>query len=219
MDIKLGTDLYDIDANEEKKARMIEKARKGTSLETGLRLSGIQVYDHTKQTLQPAPREYGRSLKPPQLPEAIARFFPLSSADDQAAGEGLPSRLLIPVIRGIMVEIQKIKHALEQLDYTMIGSSLLIIYEADWDRSAQGLEYLFQNPAVDEDEEEESGGEEEETTEEVDRSKPGPPYRVRLIDFAHTRLLPGHGPDQRMLKGIDSLLALLEGRITEISGA
>ena len=43
MDIKLGTVLYDEDASEEKKARMREKARQGTSFETGLRLTGIQV--------------------------------------------------------------------------------------------------------------------------------------------------------------------------------
>jgi 1D-myo-inositol-tetrakisphosphate 5-kinase/inositol-polyphosphate multikinase len=43
LDIKLGTVLYGDDASPEKVARMIETARKTTSLETGVRLTGFQV--------------------------------------------------------------------------------------------------------------------------------------------------------------------------------
>jgi hypothetical protein len=44
LDIKLGTILYGPDANEEKKARMIQRAKDTTSLETGIRLTGFQVF-------------------------------------------------------------------------------------------------------------------------------------------------------------------------------
>ena len=43
LDIKLGTKLFDDEASEEKKARMIQKAKDTTSLETGMRLTGFQV--------------------------------------------------------------------------------------------------------------------------------------------------------------------------------
>lgn len=43
LDIKLGTKLYDNEATEEKKARMIKTAKETTSLETGVRLTGFQV--------------------------------------------------------------------------------------------------------------------------------------------------------------------------------
>lgn len=43
LDVKLGTILYDEDASEEKKARMIKKAAETTTLETGIRLTGFQV--------------------------------------------------------------------------------------------------------------------------------------------------------------------------------
>lgn len=43
LDIKLGTVLYDDDASEEKKARMLKTARDTTSFETGVRLTGFQV--------------------------------------------------------------------------------------------------------------------------------------------------------------------------------
>lgn len=43
LDVKLGTVLYDEDASEEKKARMIKKAAESTTLQTGVRLTGFQV--------------------------------------------------------------------------------------------------------------------------------------------------------------------------------
>lgn len=43
LDIKLGTVLYDEDAAPEKKARMIEKAKQGTTWEMGMRMTGFQV--------------------------------------------------------------------------------------------------------------------------------------------------------------------------------
>lgn len=43
LDIGLGTKLYDDEASEEKKARMIRSAKETTSLETGMRLTGFQV--------------------------------------------------------------------------------------------------------------------------------------------------------------------------------
>lgn len=43
IDIKLGKVLYDEDASEEKRERMIKTALATTSYETGVRLTGFQV--------------------------------------------------------------------------------------------------------------------------------------------------------------------------------
>jgi 1D-myo-inositol-tetrakisphosphate 5-kinase/inositol-polyphosphate multikinase len=113
----------------------------------------------------------------------------------------------------------------------MIGSSLLIIYEGDWDRAETGVQWLASQPASmssgeDEGEEEEINedtevevSEEDEESEEEDSSDEGleSPCVVRLIDFAHTRLKPGEGPDVGLLKGLETLLSLLDGRIASLA--
>lgn len=120
LDIKLGTQLFDEDASEEKKARMLKAAAASTSAETGIRLTGFQVrsglaktgnsglqpdlavglwliplaqvWDAASQAYIPTAKPYGRSLKPDELPSGIARFFypPLSSLS-QAEQDALAS--------------------------------------------------------------------------------------------------------------------------------
>ena len=74
----------------------------------------------------------------------------------------------------------------------MVGGSLLVVYEADWERVEEGLKFL------DEDEESEDEDDDDDDDEEVKR--PGPPYIVKVIDFAHTRIVPGEGPDEGVLR-------------------
>lgn len=54
MDIKLGTVLYDALApiTDKKKARMIEAARKTTTKDTGIRITGFKVCRHFARTVQ-----------------------------------------------------------------------------------------------------------------------------------------------------------------------
>jgi len=111
----------------------------------------------------------------------------------------------------------------------MIGSSLLIVYEGDWDRAEMGVQWLAKQPAsissredgeteeeVDEDREVE-GSEEDEESEDSSDEESESPCVVRLIDFAHTRLKPGEGPDVGLLKGLDTLLSLLDGRVASLA--
>jgi len=93
----------------------------------------------------------------------------------------------------------------------MVGGSLFIVYEADWARAEDGLQRLW----VDEDEEEEEEGEVEDND---DDDRRGPPFVVKIIDFAHTRMAPGEGPDEGALLGIDTVLRLLDARIAQIEG-
>ncbi|KAK0185980.1 SAICAR synthase-like protein [Armillaria mellea] len=189
LDIKLGTVLYDEDASPEKVARMEKAARETTSFETGIRLTGFQVHDHATGEPVNTPKSYGKSIQPPDLPEGIARFFPTLAPHTT---QGLPP---------------KIREAFAGMEMRMVGGSLLIIYEGELTKAEDGVKWML------EEEEEEEGDEDEDDDE---KPKRGPPYTVKLIDFAHTRFVPGEGPDEGVLKGFDTVLSLLDGRLKEV---
>ncbi|KAL5528907.1 hypothetical protein ACEPAG_4881 [Sanghuangporus baumii] len=231
MDIKLGTVLYEEGAPPEKRDRMLATARETTSLETGIRLTGFQVYDYTSSTSIITPKSYGKSIKASDLPDGIRRFFPLSSSPPPSSSPspsssssedqclGLPKPLLLPVIRGVLKDVCAIRDALASTELRMVGGSLLIVYEADWDAARIALEMAANRSAetmtnsagVSESEGELGYNSDVESEEEE-----APAYSVRLIDFAHTRLTPGDGPDEGVLKGVDTTIRLLEGRIQEL---
>ncbi|KIO24087.1 hypothetical protein M407DRAFT_244581 [Tulasnella calospora MUT 4182] len=240
LDIKLGTVLYDESANEEKQARMIETARKTTSLESGVRLTGFKVWDPSKNDYEQTPKSYGKSIKVSQLPEGMAKFFPAASIQDRG--------LLNAVIDGIIGEVQEIKEIFEKVEMRMVGGSLLIVWEGDEEALKASLSATEELPeggltgkhkaeaaaaapaaaerALNEVEVELPGGkgaaEEEsaETSSSLSTSsskKLSLGYAVKMIDFAHTRLAPGEGPDKGVLLGMETTLKLLEGRKAELA--
>ena len=74
----------------------------------------------------------------------------------------------------------------------MVGGSFLIIYEGDLERVKRGIDLLEEGAEEDEDVEDvDAGMGEEEEGEESDG--PGPPYLVKLVDFAHTEAVAGKG--------------------------
>ncbi|KAK2460699.1 hypothetical protein APHAL10511_007169 [Amanita phalloides] len=197
MDIKLGTVLYDeVDAPPHKREKMIAMARDTTSLETGIRLTGFQVYDHITDQPVVTPKTYGKSINQSQLPEGIARFFPIGSKEEGESSLGLPIPLLLPILDGLKEDVAEIREIVAALEMRIVGSSLLIVYEGDWALAEEALK------RTEEEEEEEVDDEGSDDDEE----KPGPPYVVKLIDFAHTRITPGRGPDKSVLTGLDTVL-------------
>ncbi|KAK7677061.1 hypothetical protein QCA50_019959 [Cerrena zonata] len=174
---------------------MEKTARETTSLETGVRLTGFQVYDLAANVAVNTPREYGKSIKASELIDGIGRFFPVASSSSSpqptslpSSGTGLPARLLLPILEYLREDIAEIREAIADVHMRMVGGSLLIIYEADWERAEEGLKYLEEDGGSDEDEEDDDDDEEA-------KQRPGPPYAVKVIDFAHTRIVPGEGPD------------------------
>ena len=109
----------------------------------------------------------------------------------------------------------------------MVGGSLLIIYEADWARAEEGIKRYSEGDT----EMEEAGDavkdgrkgvedhdeEDEEDEDDDDDDEPRPPFVVKLIDFAHTIVVPSKGPDEGVLLGIDTILRLLDGRLSELA--
>ncbi|KAG6901705.1 hypothetical protein C0995_008926 [Termitomyces sp. Mi166 len=221
LDVKLGTVLYDETASPEKVERMINTAKNTTSLETGTRLTGFQVkpyrtspigvYDNVTNLAVNTPKDYGKSIKPADLRDGISRFFPVGSHITQESdggsksSSGLPIDTLLPILHGLREDIAEIKDVYGGLEMRMVGGSLLIVYEADWTRAKEALQRL------EEQEDDESEGDEDEEDNSI-----GPPYVVKLIDFAHTRLTPGQGPDEGVLLGMSTLLRLIDGRIAEL---
>ncbi|GJJ11869.1 hypothetical protein Clacol_006107 [Clathrus columnatus] len=232
IDMKLGTVLWSDDATPDKRLRMERSAQETTSLETGIRLTGFNVFDYTEGKVINATRAYGKSLKKQDLPTGIAKCFPLAiSTSDVPQGQGLPKELLKQVLEGIIIEIKEIIDILKRVDVCMVGTSLLIIYEADWDilkrtlldwpskkievsttfdvedeeKEEEEAQYLLNEHDIAEDEDDESEGNEDTRS----------PYIVKLIDFAHTSLKKRK--DTGVILGLETTLELLTGRLKEIS--
>ena len=164
------------------------------------------MYDNTTSQVVVTPKTYGKSINKSQLPEGIARFFPVGSSKAGGPSLGLPVQLLLPVLHGIREDIAEIRQVLASFEMRMVGASILIAYEGNLKRAEETLERT---------EEEEEDEEDEDESE--DEEKPGPPYVVKLIDFAHTRITPGRGPDKGVLTGLDTLIGLIDGRIAQCS--
>jgi 1D-myo-inositol-tetrakisphosphate 5-kinase/inositol-polyphosphate multikinase len=131
---------------------------------------------------------------------------------------GLPGTLLVPILKSIRKSVQELRDLLSSIELHLIGSSVLIIYEGDWERAEMGVRWLAEQPASSEEEgdvEEEEGS--EESSEESSDEGSECPCVVKLIDFAHTRLKPGQGADVGVLKGLDNIVSLLDRRIAEVS--
>ena len=138
-----------------------------------------------------------------------------------SSSSGLPKETLEPILRAIYEEIAEIRRVYSSLEIRMVGASLLIIYEADWTRAEQSLT-SFSEEEDEKDEDDDIDDDDDDSDDDEDESnskRPGPPFVVKLIDFAHTRLAPGEGPDQSVLIGMDTVLKLLDARLEEIGAS
>ncbi|KAG9051730.1 hypothetical protein FS842_011114 [Serendipita sp. 407] len=216
----------------------------------------FQVYDTKTERMINVPKDYGRALKVSQLPEAIARFFPIKTPilslstptpDLEGGGGGgddliTPSpagtepRSLLPVLRGVLDAIREIREALAQTELRMVGGSVLVIYEGDSNVLARALDSQEEAVVVDALEQSKTSEQGGATITSIGvggvtagagvgvgggagGKKPIPAYAVKLIDFAHTKLEEGIGPDEGVVLGLDTTVSLLEGRIKEAEEA
>lgn len=152
-------------------------------------------------------------------------------------GSSLPSSFLVPVLHGIITRVKSVREALAQTEIRLVGSSLLVVYEADWERISQHIS-ISSDPrnddnatevasALDADgtivtendgyaEDDETGSSGSGASDESEEDEDGFPYSVSLIDFAHTKVVSGEGPDNRVLLGLDTAIRLFETRLAEV---
>lgn len=197
-------------------------------------------------------RAYGYSLKPEQLQEGIRNFFPcspstslttrdLGASSPSNSNTGLPANTLLALLSSLHTSLTDLRIALSGAHVRIVGGSVLIVYEGDWERAAAasgrgGGPSGFEDVETEEDDEAENGQLEvevdeqgeiimesipddtSETTSSFACTDPQPRlYTVSLIDFAHTRVVPGEGPDHGILKGMDTLTGLVSQRREEVA--
>ena len=167
LDLKLGKVLHDEFANEEKANKMKLASLNTTSNETGIRFTGFKVWNTNRNDYDIIDKAYGKSLKPENLPEGLSKFLSINS---------LPLNYLNIILKNLIHDLEILRDDILKMPFKAIGTSLLIIYEAD-------IENFHEDDCV----------------------------IVKLIDFAHTRLISNKDeiPDHNILFGINYFLELL----------
>lgn len=188
-------------------------------------------------------------MKPEQLQEGIENFFPCSISSSPTNSDlgtsplvtstiGLPADTLLTLLTSLHGALTDLRKSLSGAHVRMVGGSVLIVYEGDWETAAAASGRGGGPENFEEEESEEDGGAESDLIEvEVDEqgeiimgsetsesssetsSTDLPPrlYTISLIDFAHTRVVPGEGPDQGVLTGMDTLIRLVDRRKREVA--
>ena len=74
-----------------------------------------------------------------------------------AVATGLPKDVLLPILESLREDIAEIRETLSQIELRMVGTSLLIVYEADWERAREGVRTWLEGDDEEEGEDDEIG--------------------------------------------------------------
>ncbi|KAI9245271.1 hypothetical protein EDC94DRAFT_665308 [Helicostylum pulchrum] len=222
LDLKMGSLLYDQDATEEKKKRMIMHSLNTTSSKIGLRLSGLKVYDTVKRRYARFEKKYGQSRTVDNVLEALlAYLFPVSKYASDAENyaeyiedttteqdiikEKIPTKYSKWVIECFIDTIKEIKESIiEHPNLRLIGSSLLFIYEGDRAAADKTWKSMLEEDDLPQNKDEDDSRLE-------DDELPPKMCDLRLIDFAHSDWhAERNEQDPDLINGFDNLIALLE---------
>ncbi|KAG0243804.1 hypothetical protein BGW41_001316 [Actinomortierella wolfii] len=194
LDLKLGTQLYDDNATEEKKARLAAVAAKTTSGTLGFRMTGFQVYDHDQGEYIKYDRQYGKTMNDETVLDGFRQYF--------AAKLG-PKRMRLVLLRFIN-DLEDFLEVISAQEVRMRSSSLLLIYEGDRDAFDEGL--ILEQEAKAKAEAGIESEDDDDEEEEEDATKNQKVTDMRLIDFAHSTWTAGMGPDEGVVLGVKSTL-------------
>jgi len=110
----------------------------------------------------------------------------------------------------IQERVEEYYELVKEIEWQLIGSSILIVYEGD----STALQSALDNPAPDFDED---ASDSEEEDDEEEQEKPKLACAVKVIDFAHARARPGQGVDAGYNLGLETCLKLLTQRMVDLA--
>lgn len=190
LDCKLGAQLWDEQAPQDKRDRLDKAASETTSKPLGFRIAGMKVYKSAKDGYNVYDKLYGRTFTPENVIEGMKEFF---TAD-------LPEERRKMLTKRFLDRVTAVREMLESHESRMISASLLFVYEGDADALEEALKAEEAAKAKAPKDEDDDSEEEEETQKVED---------LKLIDFAHAGFVPGQGPDENALHGVRSVEKLL----------
>ena len=183
---------------------------------------------------------------PPTPVTASAPADSTAALPETFTNHAIPPKTLLRLLNFIYDDLDKLEQVYQNLEARFTGSSILIVYEGDPERLEDALERyearrarraLLQAEAPsaeapdseeewdvsdeDEDSASTSSDDDEDDGARADarRARRCPPFTLKVIDFAHTRLVEGEGPDEGVLKGIKTLKGLVKGRLEQVKAA